>query len=78
MWLLLIWSCGSDDALQDVAFDSAVPIPSQRDTGPAEAATYDPAAHWVSHAEGYATGGAFADVDGDGLIDLVVSHGIPS
>lgn len=78
--LLLATGCppGSDSAdslpLDSGPWDSDSGLP---DTDPPDDgwSPYAGEPDWSSSDEGYATGGAWADIDGDGVLDLVVAYG---
>ena len=79
--MLLACTAGKD-------LDTAAPSVRDGDTGtPTDTAAPSDTGHevlapwlaadavWASEDEGYTTGGAFADVDGDGDLDLVAANG---
>ncbi len=67
------------DAEGDAESDSALPdaddIDSDTDIEPGEWPPYERDPQWIARDRGYATGAGFADIDGDGLLDLVIANG---
>ena len=78
MWLILLACAGDKGRLDDTSgpVDTA---PAASDTGePAEGEVVPwlaPAAVGGSSDEGYTTGGALVDIDGDGDLELVAANG---
>jgi hypothetical protein len=76
--LLLLLGCPHQDSAS-LDTDTAGPDTGDSDTGdppvdgPWPPYEIDPA--WESSDAGYGTGGAWADIDGDGALDLVVAYG---
>ncbi len=79
MTLLLLLACtaGKDlDTAREPPSGSLGDTASLEDSGEPElGSALHSDAVWLSEDEGYTTGGAFADVDGDGDLDLVAANG---
>jgi hypothetical protein len=87
MWMWIALACvATKPGAPDGATDSATPPDAGIDTDTGATAENDTGEGavgmmlgsdpiWVSEDRGYATGGAFADMDGDGGLDLVVGYG---
>jgi hypothetical protein len=76
--LLLIGCPQPDSAIRDS--DTQLPDTTDSDTGDSQPPAgawppYEGAPAWESSDSGYGTGGAWADIDGDGALDLVIAYG---
>ncbi|MFH1469252.1 MAG: VCBS repeat-containing protein [Pseudomonadota bacterium] len=73
---LLLAGCPPSLDSQDSAGDSLPPTDTAETASPVFGwPPYEAVPSWIAEDHGYGTGAAWADIDGDGALDLVVSYG---